>query len=78
MYGRKKYNQSRKLEQLAVPSVPSNNIPNYVCNKCKQIKFLPPKDTQIQIVLVNEKESKMLYRICGSCAERLKNWIKGS
>lgn len=70
MYGRKKYGLPKKVEQPVV----NNVAPTFVCSRCKLIKPLNSKYSDIN--LTTEAHVKMLYRICEYCFNILDTWMK--
>lgn len=69
MYGHKKY-RLNKVEQPV-----SDGIASYVCQKCKILKFVNSPFSELS--LVENKQLICYTKICGSCTELLKAWIKG-
>lgn len=69
MYGKKKFRpQTKPVEQV-------NNVPTYLCGKCGVLKAINSPFSELS--LVENKQAICYIKMCGSCTELLRTWIKG-
>jgi transcription elongation factor Elf1 len=72
MYGRKRYRRNKSVDKSV--AIPESAIPTFLCPRCGSIKNINMPHIEITAL---EKGKLFLYtKLCGSCAELLKTWLK--
>lgn len=69
MYGKRLYGRKDKLVEPL-----QSDEPTFVCEKCRGIKTL--NNPYIEITALEKQQLFMYTRLCASCAELLKVWLK--
>ena len=74
MYGRKKYGRKDKSKEYTIdPGSLYTNQPTYLCDHCKILKII---DSTMSCVSVQAGSVTNSFRLCASCVELLRIWIK--
>jgi hypothetical protein len=74
MYSRKKYNQGRINKSIG-QSVDPTSIPTFICPHCGLVKTV--NNPYVELTIIDNGKLFMYNKLCGSCAELLKAWVKG-